>query len=66
MLQIINGSVLFEGQLLRSNLSLDGTEIDEISQDDRRKGATLDAKDLRDHPLRVGLTMDVVIDTRAK
>ena len=24
----------------------------------------LDAKDLRDHPLRVGLTMDVVIDTR--
>ena len=27
---------------------------------------TLDAKDLRDHPLRVGLTMDVVIDTRAK
>jgi membrane fusion protein, multidrug efflux system len=26
----------------------------------------LDAKDLREHPLRVGLTMDVVIDTRGK
>ncbi|QNA82746.1 HlyD family efflux transporter periplasmic adaptor subunit [Sphingomonas sp. So64.6b] len=27
---------------------------------------TIDPKDLRDHPLRVGLTMDAVIDTRGK
>ena len=27
---------------------------------------SLNAKDLREHPLRVGLTMDVVIDTRSK
>lgn len=26
----------------------------------------INAKDLRDHPLRVGLTMDVVVDTRSK